>query len=78
MSEAQHEDFQDNLRRDLGAILDNLQATTRAGTLAQDQLVAFVLGWRSLVQQSGVVRQLWRTQAQQAFVVWRVTLGQSP
>lgn len=78
MSEAQHEDFQDNLRRDLGAILDNLQATTRAGTLAQDQLVAFVLGWRSLVQQSGVVRQLWRTQAQQAFVVWRVILGQSP
>lgn len=70
MSEDQHEGFQDSLRRDLGDILDSSQATCRAGTLAQDQLVAFVLGWRSFAQQSGVVRQLWKTQAQQAFVVW--------
>jgi hypothetical protein len=52
VSEDQREDFQDSLRRDLGAILDSLQETCRAGTLAQDQYVAFVLGWRSFVRQS--------------------------
>ncbi|XP_032746874.1 uncharacterized protein C1orf167 homolog [Rattus rattus] len=34
LSEDQHEDFQDNLRRDLGAMPDSSQETCRAGTLA--------------------------------------------
>lgn len=79
-SRGQHQGqaFQDDLRRDLGVTLASSQEACRAGPLAQDWCVAqaSVLGWRSFPQQCGTDRQLRRAQAQQPFVVWRVTLGQ--
>lgn len=79
-SQGQHQGqaFQDDLRRGLGATLASSQETCRVGPLAQDRCVAqaSVLGWRSFPQQRGTDRELRRAQAQQPFVVWRVTLGQ--
>lgn len=70
--------FQDDLRRGLGATLASSQEACRMGPLAQDWCMAqaSVLGWRSFPQQHGTDRELRRAQAQQPFVVWRVTLGQ--
>ncbi|XP_060234629.1 uncharacterized protein C1orf167 homolog [Meriones unguiculatus] len=75
MFQDRHQAFPDGLRGDLGSVIANSHEVCRAETLARDRPEASVLAWRSFPQQSGAVRQLRRAQAQQAFVVLRVTLG---
>ncbi|XP_052574518.1 uncharacterized protein C1orf167-like [Peromyscus californicus insignis] len=73
VSQDQHQVFQDDLRKDLGATLAGSLEACRAGPPAQDRRCvaqASVLGWRSFLQQSGTDRQLRKAQTQQAFVVW--------
>ncbi|XP_051029507.1 uncharacterized protein C1orf167 homolog [Phodopus roborovskii] len=80
VSQDQLQAFQDDLKGALGATPASSQAACRAGPQAQDPCMAqgSVLGRRSFSQECGADQQLRRAQAQQAFVVWRVALGQYP
>ncbi|XP_040591011.1 uncharacterized protein C1orf167 homolog isoform X3 [Mesocricetus auratus] len=79
VSQDHRQAIQDDLGGDLGATLANSQEACRAGPQTQDRWMtqASVLGWRSFLQECGAAGPPpRRAQARQAFVVWRVALGQ--